>query len=196
MDPTKEAFSEILTVLDKRDFLVLDTETTGLNDPEIVSIGIVDNNGKVVIDELVRPAKLIEPGASRITGITNDLVRNSPLFPTIYERLKDAVSGKLVVIYNAAYDLQVLDASCRRHNLEMPQFSHWCAMKWFAKVYRKWDASKNDFKWQRLSRAASYFDIDQQHSHNALADCMTTLQVVEAGLTRARELGTHMDLLL
>lgn len=196
MDWSKEAFNEILQKLDKRDFLILDTETTGLNDPELVSIAIIDNTGRLIIDELVRPAKLIEPGASRITGITNDIVKQRPEFPSVYKRFKDAISGRLVVIYNAAFDLRVLDISCRRYNLEMPQFEHWCAMEWFAKVYGKWDSSKQDFKWQKLSVAAKYFAVDQYNSHNALGDCMTTLEVIQAGLARAREEGSHMDLLL
>ncbi len=196
MDLTREALNEILRLLDKHNYLILDTETTGLNDPELVSIAIIDNSGRLIMDELVRPAKLIEPGATRVTGITNDLVKQRPEFPSIYRQLRDAISGKFVVIYNAAFDLQVLASSCRRYNLEMPQFEHWCAMEWFAKVYGKWDNTKQDFKWQKLSVAAKYFDVDQHNSHNALGDCITTLRVIEAGLARAREHGSHMDLLL
>jgi DNA polymerase-3 subunit epsilon len=175
---------------------VLDTETTGLSNPELVSLSIVDETGGVVMDELVRPAKLIEQGATRITGITNELVKNRPEFPSIYTRFKQAVNGRLVVIYNAAFDLQVLASSCQRYNLEMPQFEYWCAMEWFAKVYGKWDTSKQDFKWQKLSVAAKYFAVDQYNSHNALSDCLTTLKVIEAGLAKARQQDSHMDFLL
>jgi len=196
MDTSKQALNDILRALDGREYLVLDTETTGLNDPELVSVAIIDNAGRVLIDELVRPGKPIEPGASRITGITNEAVMNCPEFPAIYKRLREAISRRLVVIYNAAYDLKVLRNTCRRYNLEMPQFDHWCAMEWFAQIYGKWDSYRQNFTWQKLSTAASYFAVKPQNAHNALVDCITTLQVVEAGLKRARELGPHMDLLL
>ncbi len=196
MDTRKQALTDIIRTLDGQDYVILDTETTGLSDPELVSIAIIDNRGGVVIDELVRPAKPIELGASRITGITNETVRHSPEFPAIYERLKEAVTNKLVVIYNASYDLKVLRNTCRRYNLEMPQFEHWCAMEWFAQVYGKWDSYKKDYTWQKLSTAARYFAVDQEDAHNALGDCITTLQVIEAGLERARNLSPHMDLLL
>ena len=196
MDTSKEALSEILHALEGRDYLVLDTETTGLNDPELVSIGVIDSAGRVIIDELVRPAKPIEPGASRITGITNEAVKDRPEFPAIYDHLKETLTGRLVVIYNASYDLKVLLNTCRRYNLPMPQFEHWCAMEWFAKLYGRWDSYKGDFTWQKLSTAAGYFQVQQQDAHNALGDCITTLHVIEAGLAKARESGPHMDLLL
>ena len=196
MDKTKQAFSDILRALDGHDFLVLDTETTGLNKPELVSIGIIDNNGVVLMDELVRPAKPIEPGASRITGITNEAVVDRPEFPAIYERLKEAISGKLVVIYNSAYDLKVLRNTCNRYNLAMPPIEAWCAMEWFAKVYGHWDNYRGNYTWQKLSTAAGYFAVEQHDAHNALSDCITTLRVIEAGLKRARELEFHMDRLL
>jgi len=193
MDAEREALSEILQALGEHDFLVLDTETTGLNAPELVSIGVIDSQGKTLLNELVRPGKPIEPGASRITGITNEMVRDREEFPAIYERLKDVLSNRLVVIYNASYDLKVLSNTCRRYNLAMPPFEHWCAMEWFAKVYGKWDSYRGNFTWQKLSTAAGYFAVEQHDAHNALGDCITTLRIITAGLTRARELGSHMD---
>lgn len=196
MDKENQALTEILRALDGQDYVVLDTETTGLDSPEVVSVAVVDGHGKTLINELVHPAKPIEPGASRITGITDGMVRDRAEFPTIYERLREAISGKFVIIYNATYDLKVLRNTCLRYNLVMPRFESWCAMEWFAKVYGKWDSNRKNYTWQKLSTAAKYFRVQQTDAHDALGDCITTLWVIEAGLERARKLRPHMDLLL
>lgn len=190
------AWEEIWQTLGTREYVVLDTETTGLDAPEIVSVAVVDNHGKTLINELVRPAKPIEPGASRITGITNGMVRDRAEFPTIYRALFEALNGRLVTIYNADYDLRVLRNTCNRYNLDMPKFEHWCVMEWFARVYGKWDRYRADYSWQKLSAAAKYFRVKQFDAHDALGDCLTTQRIIEAGLDRARKLRPNMDPLL
>jgi DNA polymerase-3 subunit epsilon len=163
-------------------FVVLDTETTGLRDPELVSVAVLSASGEILIDEMVRPGKPIEPGASRVTGITAEMLVDHPEFPVIYPRLVEAVSGRRVVIYNAEYDLQVLSNTCRRYGLLAPTLDAWCAMQWFAQLHGEWDSGRQAYRWQRLSTAASRFGISSTDAHSALGDCQTTLGVVRAAL--------------
>ena len=58
----------------------LDTETTGLNDlAEIVEISILDDDGLVLLDTLVRPRRPIPADAIRIHGIRNEMVAEALL---------------------------------------------------------------------------------------------------------------------
>lgn len=179
-------WNEIWQRLGGRDYLVLDTETTGLVAPELVSVAVVDNHGVTLLHELVRPGKAIEPTASAITGITNAMVQGRPEFPAIYPRLSELLTGKLVVIYNAHYDLKVLRNTCQRYGLQMPHFDHWCAMEWFARLYGRWDAVKQNYTWQKLSTAARHFGVKVDTAHDARGDAVTTWRIIEAALAVAR----------
>jgi len=188
-----DPYEELLTVLDDRDYLVLDTETTGLDRPELVSLAVVDHHGETLFDERVRPGKPIEPDATALTGITNDAVRDCPAYPDLHERITRLLAGRRVAIYNAAFDLAVLANTARRYGLTEPRFAAWCAMRWFARVYGQWDPVRGDYTWQRLSVAAAYYGITPGDAHDARGDCLTTWRILEAALGRARAATPHTD---
>jgi len=174
-----DARAEVLGVL-ARDFVVLDTETTGLTAPELVSIAILDRAGQAVLHRRVLPGKPIEPDASRVNGLTLESLAEEPLFPEIAAAVTSALSNRLVVIYNAEYDRQVLRNTFARYGLPMPRFDAWCAMEWFARVAGVWSASRQSFAWQSLAKAARFFGVDQPTAHDALADCRTTWKILHA----------------
>lgn len=165
-------------------YVVLDTETTGLLAPEVVSVACVDDSGRPLLHEFVAPAKPIEPEASRITGITNESLAGRPAFPAVAGALAGVLAGKRVVAYNAAYDVQVLVNTHRRYGLELPRFEPWCAMEWFAHIYGQWDPGRAAFVWQPLHRAAGYFGVPVETAHDALADCLTVWRILEAAMRR------------
>ncbi len=177
-------------------YVILDTETTGLLEPEIVSIALVDDVGRSLLHEFVLPAKPIEPGASRITGITVASLAGRPAFPIIAGEVARHVSGKRVVIYNAAYDLAALANTHRRYGLPLPLFEPWCAMEWFARVYGQWDSARAAYVWQPLRKAATHFGIEAEAAHDALADCLTTYAILREAMRRSGLRSLGMDPLL
>jgi len=181
---SESTWEEISKVL-RRPYVVLDTETTGLLAPEIVAVAVVEPGGRPVLNELVRPAKPIDPEASRVTGIDAETVRGKPEFPAIADRLQEAVDGKLVVIYNAPYDLEALRNTHVRYGLPLRPFDSWCAMRWFARIYAEWNEARQDYTWQPLSRAAEYFGVKQDSPHDALDDATTLSRIVREALARA-----------
>ena len=105
------------------EFLVLDTETSGLNAGyhEIVQIAVINQAGDVLLDTYVQPQcpeRLIERGdgvsASDINGITPDMLTAAPTWPEVAEQLRQIVAGKPVVIYNAAFDEAMIAGDCER----------------------------------------------------------------------------------
>jgi len=190
-----DAWDELRS-LAARPFVILDTETTGLTAPEVVSIAIVDDQGRPLLHEIVRPAKPIEPGATRVTGFRAEDLVQRPAFPAIAPAVAEAVRGKCVVIFNAAYDLAVLENTHRRYGLALPEFEPWCAMQWFARIYGQWDAERAAYVWQSLAKAAEFFRVGAHGAHDALADCLTTWAILREAFRRSGVRVLGMDALL
>jgi DNA polymerase III epsilon subunit-like protein len=176
---------ESLRQLAQDPYVILDTETTGLLAPEIVSIAVVDEVGRPLLHEFVRPAKAIEPEAERLTGLSLASLEGKPTFPEVEPRVTAAIEARRVVIYNAAYDAAALENTYRRYGLAAPAFEPWCAMEWFARLYGQWDPARGAYVWQPLHRAAAYFDVRVQSAHDALADCATTASILQEALRRS-----------
>lgn len=155
------------------DWLILDTETTGLNeDAEIVQIGVTDGAGNVLMDNLLcAPFGKIPAAATAVHHITDEMVKHAPSFFERYKELSALAAGRIVVIYNKAYDMRLIDQSITRFSsypLLVPL--RWdCAMLAYSKYVGEWNDYRKDFKWQKL----------QGGDHSALGDCRATLEVIK-----------------
>lgn len=163
------------------DFLVLDTETTGLDsNAEIIEIGIVDKDSNVIFDSLIKPVNSIPEEATVIHGITNEMVKNSPSYKEIYGELKSIVNGKTLIIYNADYDLRLLDQTAEINGISNEfNFKCLCFMKAYAHYYGE-TKPDGEWRWQRLTNAVGHYGITVENAHRAIGDCQMTLQLFNA----------------
>ena len=109
---------------------VFDLETTGIDveTSRIVSacVAILDESGELVErwDWLADPGVEIPAGATAVHGITTERARAegrdaAQVVAEIAQALRTLFAlGMPVVVYNAPYDLSLLDRECRRHRLE------------------------------------------------------------------------------
>jgi DNA polymerase-3 subunit epsilon len=100
----------------------LDLETTGLSprDDGITEIGVVIlEDGKPAREwsTLVRPAKPIPPEIARMTGITNEMVRDAPSFGEVAPQLAAVLHGALLVAHNARFDYGFLKQAFAREEI-------------------------------------------------------------------------------
>ncbi|WP_344033253.1 3'-5' exonuclease [Streptomyces luteireticuli] len=170
-------------------FAILDTETTGLApDAKIVEISITDGAGRTLLDTLVNPQAVIPEDALGIHGITDDMVRDAPIFGQVLPRITQALSGRRVIIYNRAYDTGRLVYELDRHHrattptlpgISLPSEEYhpaavawmdaqeWdqCAMEAYAVHVGEWSPYFDGWKWQPLGGG-----------HRALGDCRTVVR--------------------
>ena len=68
-DDRRQAAAWALQRLVRRDFVIVDTETTGLGaDDQVIEVAVVDASGKVLVERLVRPTCPIHPRATAEIG--------------------------------------------------------------------------------------------------------------------------------
>jgi len=100
--------------------IVLDTETTGF-DPDkgdrIIEIGCVElvnhlPTGKT-LQLYINPEREIPAEATAIHGITNDFVKDKPVFSQVYEEFLEFVKGGILVIHNAEFDMKFINWELR-----------------------------------------------------------------------------------
>ena len=175
-------------LLDRQDWVLLDTETTGLdNQAEVVQIGVLGPDGRTLLDTLVRPAGPIPRDASRIHGITGEMVAGAPAFAAVHAELQARLGGATVVCYNAAFDRRLLDQTARMHRCP-PLAARWdCAMEQYARFTGRWSASRGKFLYVPLPRnspgsSGSSGGAGSAGSasgfHRAINDCLATLEVI------------------
>lgn len=179
-------------LVDSGDFVVLDTETTGLpeSNPHPVEIAVIDHNGNTLFNERVFPPDgvRIEPGAAKTHGITMQVLEGfgAQPFADVADKLTQVIAGKKVVIYNTGFDVPVLNRAYRAASKESPEFFGNCAMNQYAEYNGDWNDYRGNYRWVKLTEAASAMGVKVENAHSALGDCQMTLGIVKALAAKAQ----------
>ncbi len=166
--------------LTRRQYFVLDTETTGLSaTDEVVQIGIVDSAGATVFNQLIKPTIPIPAGASAIHGVYDCDVADAPGFNQIYIRLSTLLAGQVVVAYNMDFDWRMLQQTAARYRLPDLRLAKLdCAMKQYARFKGLRQNNGRNYIWHKLGSAARQEGLNLTKAHDALDDARTTLALI------------------
>ena len=113
--------TELLTSLHLDKFIALDFETTGLNIDsdliiEVAAILFIDGIPSKRYNTLVNPGIPIPKLIEQITGITNDMVVDSPKEKEIVDDLFKFIGSYPLVAHNTPFDLSFLKSVASRYN--------------------------------------------------------------------------------
>jgi DNA polymerase-3 subunit epsilon len=178
-----EAISWARGLMQRTDWFILDTETTGLKQTgqnltaydEIIQIGIINPHGKIVFESLVNHVKRrISQGAKDVHGIDIRMLKDAPRFQDVAPKLRDILNGKLVIAYNAEFEKQMFIQTYAKIPQEFRkaddlQLTLQCAMDEYSHFVGEWNDYHNDYKWQKLPRA----------THNVIGDCLAVLNLIK-----------------
>ena len=170
--------------------IVLDTETTGLNvrlGDRIIEIGCVELASRRLngnhFHRYLNPGRAIEEGALRVHGITNEFLQDKPRFADIAGELLDYLRGAELVIHNAAFDLEFLNAELASAGFDPIET---CVSRVIDTLYDARDLHPG--KKNSLDALCERYQIDHSHRtlHGALLDA-TLLAEVYLAMTRGQE---------
>jgi DNA polymerase-3 subunit epsilon len=101
------------------DYVVIDTETTGLNPDNgdritsISGLKIINNQIKDQFFSLIKVDIPIDPMVEEITGISNRLLKDAPSGMIAFPQFLSFISGLPVVTHNAEFDKKFLENELR-----------------------------------------------------------------------------------
>ena len=172
--------------------VVIDLETTGLlsRDPhtEICQVAITDTKGRPLFSMLVKPDRPMGAEVIGIHGITNEQVQHQPTFVQVAKFLSFVLTNKHVVAFNADFDWKIIVHMFKKYEQEMPKVTGVsCAMDKYSEWVGDWNEKKDGFRWQKLPQ------LSGMPSHDAFADCISTLRVLELMAKNADKMDITAD---
>jgi DNA polymerase III epsilon subunit family exonuclease len=168
----KEEVGEYLL---KNDVVVFDIETTGLEATrcEVIEIGAVKiHNGKIseTFETLIKPVSEIPDEIIDLTGITPDMVVNSPSFKQVIPDFYKFCYNTTIMAYNIDFDYKFISVHSKKYGYEFD-------MKQIDVMYlaRAFIPGLKNFK---LSTVCKKLDVSLENAHRAVHDAMATAEVV------------------
>jgi len=94
-------------------YVVLDIETTGLDavNNEIIEIGAIKIHNRKIIDSFnsfVAPVNSIPAHITKLTGITQDMVKDAPAIKTVLPEFFDFCGDAALAAHNASFDINFI----------------------------------------------------------------------------------------
>ena len=158
-----------------RVYSVVDIETTGglKGGNRITEIGIVKVQHGKVIDtwtSLVNPERHIPGFITSLTGISDSMVYNAPVFANIVKPLLDILAGSIFVAHNVNFDYGFIKKECEMagHFFKMPKM---CTVVESRKAFK-------GLKSYSLGNLSAHFDLNLTSHHRALADATATADLL------------------
>ncbi|UNK20469.1 3'-5' exonuclease [Paenibacillus sp. N3/727] len=159
------------------EFVVVDIETTGLDSTydRIIEIATLKyKDGKIIeeFNQLINPEMPIPDSATRVNGITNNMVNTKSNIFEVIDIIFSMINGELVVGYNVKFDIGFIDKALARDGRCIENIK---VVDVLDLVKGTFSSETNDYK---LATMKEYFGIVDE-SHRALSDCRTTLEVMK-----------------
>lgn len=166
-------------IINKKRQIVLDTETTGINhvtlphvNHRIIEIGAVEIINRRFTGKnfhvYLQPNRLIDSGALKIHGITNNFLSDKPFFQDIADQFLNYIKNSELIIHNASFDLGFINQELEIVNSDIKSISKICSIIDTLRIARQLFPGKKN----TLDALCSRYKINKSHRelHSAIID--------------------------
>src|SRR5216684_2729037 len=177
--------------------IVLDTETTGLNaglGDRIIEIGCVEILNRRITERTwhhyFNPERRSEAGALAVHGIRDDFLEDKPKFGDMAADFLDFIRGATLVIHNADFDVEFLDAELEKAGFDPLMHQGVTIVDTLKEAKELHPGKKNS-----LDSLCERYQVDNSHRtlHGALLDAALLAEVYLA-MTRGQDsLAIELD---
>jgi DNA polymerase III epsilon subunit family exonuclease len=157
-------------------FVVVDVEATGAKTPpnRLIELGAYRIRDGRIVDKflsLVNPEIPIPRFVASLTGISNEMVKQAPVFADLAPQWLDFVSDSVLIAHNSNFDINFLNHEISRvypgHRMVNP---HVCTVKLSRRVLP-------ELLNHRLDTIADHFSISIVSRHRAGCDALATAEI-------------------
>ena len=167
-------------------FVVFDIETTGLNPDKdrITEIGAVKvEGGKITgrFSTFVNPETPIPPHITKLTGITDDMVKDAPVIGEALEDFLQFSEGCVMVAHNAEFDISFIRHECRVRG-KNTDFTVLDTLQLCRNLFPELGRYK-------LNIVAKHLGVTLENHHRAVDDSKATADILLVCFEKLREKG-------
>lgn len=160
------------------DYTVVDLETSGLDFEtdsiiEIAAVKVRDGREISRFQTLVNPLFPICEPIQKLTGITNKMLADAPIFKDISMDVWNFLENEFLVGHCVDFDVTFLFDAFQKEESLIFGNNYMDTLPLSQKLFP-------ELVHHRLVDMASYYKIDTLHSHRALADCRMNFKVFES----------------
>ena len=172
-------------------YVVVDVETTGGRPPfhRVTEVGAVKiRNGEVIdtFQSLINPERHIPGHITRITGISNAMVADAPVFAEIADGFAEFMEGAIFCAHNVNFDYGFISAEYRRLERWF-RFPKLCTCQKMRQLYP-------GYRSYSLKNLCREFEIPLETHHRALCDAQAAGELLNlVNLKRAPRPGREPD---
>ncbi len=170
-------------------FTVIDIETTGLSkyQHKITEIAAARmRNGKIIerYQTLINPQERIPSFITRMTGITNEMVKDAPTIKQELPNFIEFLNDDVFVAHNATFDFGFFDHNMQSLYKRALLNQSLCTRKLANRLYPELQSKK-------LGAICEHLNIVNSQAHRAMGDVVATTEVFRLMLDKLNSKGIN-----